>query len=278
MHTIVVSALEKSLIVKSEEGEERLFMLETVREYGCEQLEVSDECEQMRRVHAACYLELAEKAAARLHSAEALLWLERLEMERANLETALAWEMGNGEIVGVLRLSCALGEFWMRRGYGRVGYEWMRQLLLRSENVEHRMRAQALLTAGMLAQYANEREQRERLCVESLELFRTVGDTRGMAAALNELGCLAKHSGRRTKARGLLIESLELYRRSDDRYGCARAMLSLAEVLYELVEIKEARMLAEESLRLFRLEGDRRGIAKAQALQAFIIAYDQEHQ
>jgi predicted ATPase/DNA-binding CsgD family transcriptional regulator len=277
----VTALLEKSLLLKSGQsgqGEERLLMLETVREYGHELLEASDECDQIRHAHAACYLEFAERAAARWHSAESLRWLERLEMEHANLETAFLWKMANGEIVSALHLGCALGEFWMRRGYGRIGYEWMRQLLARSESVEHGVRAQALLTAGMLARYANEQEQRAVFCMESLELFRALGDTRGMAAALNELGCLAGEGGRRAEARGPLAESLELYRRRDDRHGCAWAMLSLAEVLYALVENAEARALAEESLRLFRVEGDRRGIAKVQALLAFIAAYYQEHQ
>jgi DNA-binding CsgD family transcriptional regulator/tetratricopeptide (TPR) repeat protein len=200
-----------------------------------------------------------------------------LELEHANLRAVLSWGLAGGEMVLALRLGCALERFWKQRGYGREGYTWMTQLLSRSEGVIQTVRAQALLAAGRLAYYAYEQGQREALCEESLQLFRTVDDIAGMAAALKELGCLVAQRGRRVQARGLLTESVALYRRADARQGYVEAILCLAEVLYELAENAEARVLAEEGLCHFRREGDRRGMAKAQALFAFIFAYFQKH-
>ena len=59
----VASLTDKSLLQQREVGEEpRLIMLETIREYGLEQLAASGETEVMRQAHAAYYLALAEEA------------------------------------------------------------------------------------------------------------------------------------------------------------------------------------------------------------------------
>ena len=87
------SLLDKSLLQQSEqeEGEPRLSMLETVREYGLECVRESGEAEVSRRAHALYYLRLAEQAEPHLKGAQQIEWLEQLEMEQENLRAALGW-------------------------------------------------------------------------------------------------------------------------------------------------------------------------------------------
>ena len=66
-------------------------MLETIREFGLERLDVGRETEKMQRRHAEFYARLAEEAEPaflRMLPAQAT-WLLRLEAEHANLRAAL---------------------------------------------------------------------------------------------------------------------------------------------------------------------------------------------
>jgi len=75
--------------VEQPDGEPRFRMLETIREYGLEQLAASEEEEATRRAHAAYYLELAEAAKPQLFGPEQVRWLESLERDHDNLRAAL---------------------------------------------------------------------------------------------------------------------------------------------------------------------------------------------
>lgn len=64
----VESLVNESLLRQEEEvgGEPRFVMLETVHEFAREKLEGSAEAEEVRRRHAAYFLDLAEEAEPRL--------------------------------------------------------------------------------------------------------------------------------------------------------------------------------------------------------------------
>ena len=75
------------------DGAPRFTMLETIREFGLEQLEASGEADAARARHAAVVLALAEEADAALHGPQQLIWIERLETEYANIRSALGWAL-----------------------------------------------------------------------------------------------------------------------------------------------------------------------------------------
>jgi predicted ATPase len=67
----------------------------------------------------------------------------------------------------------------------------------------------------------------ERLCQESLDLYRQFEDICGMARAYNHLGILAGMQGKFAQAEGLLQQALDLYRDSGDLYGIANVLNDL---------------------------------------------------
>jgi len=87
----VISLLDKHLLQQREQEDEEpcLFMLETIREYGLEGLQVSGEMDAIRRAHASYYLALAEEAEPRLFGEEQIAEFDRLEREHENLRAAL---------------------------------------------------------------------------------------------------------------------------------------------------------------------------------------------
>src|SRR5215207_4746363 len=72
-------------------GDSRYTLLETVREFGVERLQQSDEAGIIHRRHVEYFLALAERAEARLNTGEREVWLDRLESEHGNLHGALEW-------------------------------------------------------------------------------------------------------------------------------------------------------------------------------------------
>ena len=105
-------------------GGPRVTMLETIREYGSEQLSAHSEAAAIGQRHAAYYLALAEEAAIVLTGPEAASGLARLDDEHDNLRAALRWARERGDRVTALRLAGALWRFWAQRGHLSEGRRW----------------------------------------------------------------------------------------------------------------------------------------------------------
>ena len=89
-----IASLIDSSLLRQEAGaggEPRYTMLETVREYGLEQLTAHDALARTQLAHATYFLTLAERAAAHgeMQFARTRYWTDRLEAEHANLRAAL---------------------------------------------------------------------------------------------------------------------------------------------------------------------------------------------
>ena len=100
----IASLVDKSLLRQEEgvDGEPRFRMLETVREFGLERLEASDEGEALRERHAAYFRRVASQGAAGLRGPDDIQWSTPLEVEHDNFRAALEWLIAQ-------RLRCRLG-------------------------------------------------------------------------------------------------------------------------------------------------------------------------
>ena len=273
----IASLLDKSLLQRTErDGKEPHYvMLETIREYGLEALTSGGEAEATREAHAAYYLALAEQADPELSGPQQIIWFERLEREHDNLRAALSWflEQGsdgqNRELA--LRLSGALSQFWLLRGYVSEGRQWLERALDESRGVRSSVRAKALVGAGELATMQDDFGQAEALCGESLALYRELRDRRGSATSLSSLGYTALMRSNYAAARALEEEALTLFREIGDRGGSVFALHPLATVLFYQGEYGRAHALLEESLVLSREIGGVKGIADSLMLLGLVL-------
>jgi len=175
----VASLIDKSLLHQAEqetgEGDEpRLVLLETIRKYGLERLEVSGEMTLTRQTHAGYYLVLAEEAEPELDGPNQVSWLERLEREHDNLRAAMQWslerrEAGHGMEMA-LRLGGALEPFWHVRGNWNEGQAFLERILTASEGISTFMRAKALRVAAHLASNQGDYNRTETLAKKSLTM------------------------------------------------------------------------------------------------------------
>jgi DNA-binding NarL/FixJ family response regulator len=112
------------------------------------------------------------------------------------------------------------------------------------------LRAKALWGAGLLAMtqgdYPNARTELE----ESVALWRTLNEPRGLAAALRELGFVAYCQRRFVEAQQYGEESVALYRAVGDQAGFALALDILACIFGIQGDLLAARVLFEEELAL----------------------------
>src|SRR6266567_4707456 len=214
----LASLISKSLtLTVQQEGEpSRLFLLETIREYGLECLKASGEMERVRAAHAEYYLRLAEEAEQHLSGREQACWLARLEREHSNLRAGLQWFLDQAEQGAsremALRLATALGEFWLIRGHGSYGRLALERALANSAGAGAPYLAKGFATAGLIARGQGDLGQAETWLKRSLALSRQLDDTRGRARTLRELGNVAMLRGENTRAHTLLEEGLTLFR------------------------------------------------------------------
>jgi non-specific serine/threonine protein kinase len=228
-------------------------MLETVREYGLEQLVASGETEVARRVHALHFLAWAERAAPEWWGPDPGGWLDRLETERDNLREALAWAIDHEEAEIGARLAVALHWLWRVRGPVREGLDWMERFLARSAALPEGLRAQFLTRAGDLAGVKGEHARSAELHDASIALARDLGDRQILVWAAGFRGYAATLR-RDDRAEGLMEEALALARDEGDRFWMGASFGTLATIARRRGDHERETALLEEGLAFCRDE------------------------
>ena len=258
------SLVDKSLLreVEGINGKPRFVMLETLREFGLEQLEASGEGETVRGRHANFFLTLAEEAEASLERVEQVQWIDRMGQEHDNLRAALEWSKiteGKGEIC--LRLAGALGYFWEIRGHFSEGRERLSAILaMQVAQGGTAARAKLLARAAELAYRQSDYPATHVLAQESLGIYRKIGDVQGVASMLIKLGNAATERGSYASASRFLEEALTIWREQKDKHGTARALISLGFSALRSGDAHLAKARLEEALSLSRELGDARSM------------------
>jgi predicted ATPase/DNA-binding CsgD family transcriptional regulator len=265
----VSTLLENHLLrqVEQPDGEPRLLMLETLREFGLECLHTYAELAAARQAHAKYYLALAEEAGQHMTGPEQVRWLDQLSCELENLRAALQHTMTGSEqeVELALQLGTALSWFWYVRGYESDGYHWLEWVQAEPRgSVTGRVRAaKALNQAARLAIWRDEYGLAQILSSESLALYQEVGDIQGMAWALYWLGDATQDRSDYATAHARYEEALALFRQVGGQEGSAYTLAALAYGVSNQGDFPRARSLAEEALALFRARADKQGILYA---------------
>jgi predicted ATPase/transcriptional regulator with XRE-family HTH domain len=244
--------LDHSLIQKRDDGgETRFTMLETLRAFAAEQLQMAGAARAAAAEHARYFLALAETAARQFQDEQPKIWLDKIERDHDNIRIALKWLIAHDGAAAV-RLAAALREFWYIRGYFSEGRSWLAQVLA-LESAPSPARAGALLAAGQLAQNQGEYAIAQEMLAESIALFRQLDDLGGCAEALRELGWILYNMHKREEAIARFEESLSLLRTSGDQAKIATVLVSLVHVMgLQTTGQTLVRSYLQESLAIFR--------------------------
>ena len=255
------SLLDESLLRRDDDA--RLGMLETIREYAAERLDLSGEGGELRRRHAAYFVQVAEAGDSELTRSDELRVHERLESEHDNFRAALAWSQSAGAADVELALAAALARFWLIRGHLAEGRRWLEDALTRDPGQQPETCAKALRGLAVLAIKHRDYPDARRFLDESIELSRGLGDTASEIRSMLSLGVVAVDTHDLEEAKRLNEETLQLARETGDRRVVATAINNLSDLALVEGDYESAARLAEESLTEARELGHREGAVLA---------------
>jgi predicted ATPase/DNA-binding NarL/FixJ family response regulator len=258
----LTSLVDKSLLGEDDRaGSSRFVMLETVREFGAEQLDLSGEAGPTRKRHATWYRDLAERACPELMGWVNRSWLARLEAELDNIRAALGWAMEQAEAETAQRLAFAVGWYWYVTYQLSEGRTWTERSLTCAGSSTDEVRTAALIMAGWLAQEQGDLARADPLLDEGLALARAIGHRHFEAQALIALGLVAVRRAAFDRASECFQESLTLHRSLGDVTWWPFALKNLGFVAYRRGDRARADALYEQALAQFRESGNTFGTA-----------------
>src|SRR5262249_29199811 len=261
---VVSSLVDKSLLQQTETAgaEARFRMLETIAEFGREQLIAGGEAAEVQRAHADIFVNVAEKTELELLGSQQEAGLDKLEMEHGNLRAAILWAERNRQAQIGLRLAGAIWRFWEMRGYLAEGQRFLHRLLqLEPAPGTMKPRLKALYAAGILAASQYNYQDARRYFSEQLALHRQLDDKWGVANSLNNLGIIALRQHDYNSARTLYEESVSLWLELGNERAIALALGNLGNVADLTGDYKTATAYYQESRELFETMPDSRGVA-----------------
>ena len=262
---VLASLVDSSLVTRVEvrEGGVRFRMLETIREFGADQLERSGEEEEIRRGHAGYVRTLVEAAEPDLMIAKSG-WLGRLEEEHDNVRAALRWSIGTADADTGLRIAGVVWRFWQVRSLFAEGRRWLDEVLsLPAEALRTAARAKALGARGSLAYYTNDADEARRCYEESLAIARELGDPRAEAEGAYNLAFAHLIAGEVDAARLLLEQASRIHGELGDPLRQAHAKTALGMISIHEGDTEAGASLTEEALTTFLEADDQWGITWA---------------
>jgi predicted ATPase/DNA-binding CsgD family transcriptional regulator/transcriptional regulator with XRE-family HTH domain len=259
------SLLDKSLLRSDSgnDGQPRFRMLETIREFGLDQLSASGESDAVQEQHARFFLALTEEGEQHLVERVQRVWLDRLDGEHDNLRAALDWSLTapEGAEIGA-RLAAALALFWRVRGHVSNGRAWLDRVLAQTDGaaLSPQLRVRVFSAAAFVAARQGDFEAARVLCNRGIALGESIRGPSELAACLSMRGFIACHQARYATAHAVLARGLEVAQ----AYGNDRVRALILGVCSLLAYFEgdnpRARSYGEESLHLWRARSDPYGI------------------
>jgi non-specific serine/threonine protein kinase len=246
----LVSVLERN-------GESRYILLETVRQYSIEKLELSGELPSLQERHLAYYLTLAQEGKPHTFLGEPA-WMNRFETEYDNFRSAMEYAIDANPESAIL-LEDSLGMFTDLTSRNREAYGWaMRLLPLTDTWPPGRLRAIALLGAGwetvVMSENPDEYKKGKSLAEASLEMARELGDKKQIRESVQTLQAMSYGAGNWLELGIYAEQHLAIAQELGDKAGISDALWALGESRLQSGDRQAGREYLEQSLEMGRNE------------------------
>jgi predicted ATPase/DNA-binding CsgD family transcriptional regulator len=253
----ITSLVEKSLLrpAPATGTEPRFTMLETVREFGLEQLAAAGELDHIRHRHAAFLLTFAAQRERTSFWYISTARLERFAADHDNLGAACDWlcEGRGGE--DCLRLAAACAPYWFTRGHLREGAARLHRALATAGATPSAAKGDVLNAAANLAIFKGDYQASAAFSQEALAIWDILGDARGRAASLFDLARVAEVEKQWDEAANLFDRAAAIYRDLGQTYDLGRALSLRGGVAYAQGNLERAVQLEQEAAALFQQIG-----------------------
>lgn len=265
------SLLEKHLIRAPEQDEEdpRFHMLETIRAFGLELLETSDEYETVKHAYMQYFLDLAEEADKHITGQQGSDWKQRLEDDLANLRSVMQASLTYGKQVQnweiALRMGSALKSFWTACGYFREGRTFLEEVLRECKGAMDAVQIKAFLAAVHFALLACDYEQAQALLETCRAYYHERNDLAQLPMITWNLGWTAHLQYHYAQAHLFYDEALALGKQLHDENIVDIVRRHLAYLVCSEGDYQQARVLMEECVAYRKRIGDSSSVATALA-------------
>jgi predicted ATPase len=255
---LVESLVEKNLLIRRNDpdGEPRLDMLQTIREYARDKLEKAGEADGIRKRHARVYAEVVEAEWHAWLGGETSL-MRRLVEDHANIRAAVALALATRDVDLVHGIGAGVGRFCADFGHLEEGRTLLDAMLLLAEDEPERPWGWVYFGAATIATRQSRFVDAERICMRGLESFRHAGDSLGVGMALRQLANALGARGEHARADELFLESLDVLRRAGEDRFVAWTLNDLGYSLLRQGRLAESESLLMEARELSERQGDR---------------------
>jgi predicted ATPase/class 3 adenylate cyclase len=244
----LASLVDKSLL---RHELDRFWMLETIREYGTDQLGDAAR-ENLIERHGAFFDRFATYAEEELRGRDGARWLGFVEQELPNLRAAMGRALERGFSVRALTIATRVGRYWESRSAATEGRRWVEQALAAGP-VDDDARAAACFVAGHLALFQGDMAAADDSFAEAASAAQRARETFLEAVSCAYLTWVARERGNRATGDGSLERSRKLLAKLADPWERSEVLLALS---CALLDDPAARAITEEVVALKREAGD----------------------
>jgi predicted ATPase/DNA-binding CsgD family transcriptional regulator len=253
----VTSLVDKSLLrqIDGPNDEPRFLMVETIREFGLEQLETAGEADATQVAHAAFYQDLAARAYESRGGPDSSRWLATMTAELMNTRLALDSLEAAGN-PSVTRFAADVGWVWDTHALHREAQARLERLLaqdLAQTPIDH---ATLLCWAGWFAMRLLDLDRAQRYATEALPVVRAGDDPHLLYRNLSLLGGIAAERGNAAGAEAYIQEAREIALQNDLSRSMSSALHNLGVMALGRGDLPLARQLLEETVALERASHD----------------------
>jgi predicted ATPase/DNA-binding SARP family transcriptional activator len=126
---LLVALADKSILQPVSGQALRWRMLETLREYGAEQLAAQGRTDEVRRAHAEFFCALAERCEPELRTPRQLENVKLLGADRDNLNAGMRYSIDSGDVTTAVRYGAGLAWYWHLVGAEVEASGWLGQIV-----------------------------------------------------------------------------------------------------------------------------------------------------
>ncbi|GAA3212316.1 ATP-binding protein [Nonomuraea helvata] len=313
---LVIGLVEKSVLLREDHPYGvRYRLLDTIRQYGREQLVASGQEEELKHRYRDYYRRLSHEAQAQLFGPAQVKLLSRLRVEHPNLRTAL--EYCHAEHTGLcIDMASDLLYHWITSSHLGEGRTWLEQgladtaggsevrarafwacgwlaiiqgdrasaigLLAQSKDLGERLGLEPVLGyvtlySGMVAMHEGDTASAIRSFEEAVTHHRAGGDPAGEVQALTWLSLARSFLGDSVRAVAAAEEGIAVCDAHGESWHRAYTATALGIELWRQGDTRRATALAQESLRVFHALDDSVGVGLTVEVLAWIAASQGEY-
>jgi predicted ATPase/class 3 adenylate cyclase len=261
---LLCNLVEKSLVMH-DAATGRYRMLDTVRQYAAEQLELSPDAAVTHERHLEHFVVLAEGLRPLLFGVKQNESMERIDLEYDNMLAAQRWcnRSPRGGSAGA-RMLPTLKYYWLNRGLLGQGYELAQAIVERpGVDADATLHAQALLDTGTIATFIGRYDDAQMALGRTLELLRHRPDVEREIAAVQMLAEVEMARGCTDTGLNHAGAAVALARTAGRPRTLLAALVARGQLLRALDRVDEASAMYSEALEIGRRLSDDEATATA---------------